>query len=139
MQRSQKKYLIKDLDKKLVFLTGPRQVGKTWLAQDIENQVAISLQKHVFALNDYYGKPYSLNYLRTKDGVEVDFCLVNRFEPELMIEVKRSESKPGRSLLNFQKRYGIPAIQLVLHLRQEKKDKNIETRKGAEFLKGLIL
>ncbi len=104
-----------------------------------ENQVAVSLQKHVFALNDYYGKPYTLNYLRTKDGAEVDFCLVNRFEPELMIEVKRSESKLGRSLLNFHKRYGIPAIQLVLHLRQEKTDRNIEIRKGVEFLKGLIL
>ncbi len=104
-----------------------------------ENLVAVSLLKHVFALNDYYGKPYTLNYLRTKDGSEVDFCLVNGFEPELMIEVKRSESKPGRSLLNFHKRYGIPATQVVLHLRQERKDRNIEIRSGLNFLNDLSL
>jgi uncharacterized protein len=104
-----------------------------------ENLVAVSLLKHVFGLNDYYGKPYSLNYLRTKDGAEVDFCIVNGTSPELMIEVKRSESKPGRSLQNFYKRYNIPAIQLVLQLRQERKEKHVEIRKGVDFLSNLIL
>jgi hypothetical protein len=90
-------------------------------------------------LNDYLGKPYQLKYLRTKDGREVDFCLVNGSTPELMIEAKRSEDQPGKALLYFHKRYGIPGMQLVLHLRQEKKVGEIEIRKAESFLTSLMI
>ncbi|MBC8384903.1 MAG: ATP-binding protein, partial [Candidatus Cloacimonetes bacterium] len=35
MERIQKEIIINDLKKKIVFIVGPRQVGKTWLAKDI--------------------------------------------------------------------------------------------------------
>src|SRR5437868_1125290 len=44
MNRIQKLYILKDLEKKLVFLVGPRQVGKTWLAKNI----AADFQKSVY-------------------------------------------------------------------------------------------
>ncbi len=35
MRRSQEEYIVRDLEKKIVLIVGPRQVGKTWLAKRI--------------------------------------------------------------------------------------------------------
>lgn len=52
MKRAQIDKIIEDLDKKIVFLVGPRQVGKTWLAKEIAKQ---------------YKKSVYLNYDRFED------------------------------------------------------------------------
>lgn len=104
-----------------------------------ENLVAVCLLKHVYAQVDLFGQPWALNYLRTKDGAEVDFCLVKNNKPELLIEVKRSDPKPGRGLLRFHHRYAIPGMQLVMHLKREKKDKGIEIRRAREYLCSLLI
>ena len=46
MKRVQQKNIIKDLEKKMVFLAGPRQVGKTWLAKSL-----LALYKNSLYLN----------------------------------------------------------------------------------------
>ena len=104
-----------------------------------ENLVALCLLKHVCAQVDLEGKRAGLHYIRTKDGAEVDFCLVQDNIPELMIEAKRSESRPTRALLNFTKRYDIPATQLVLHLKRERMDSGIRICQGMKYLESLLL
>lgn len=52
MEREIKAHIIRDLEKKIVFITGPRQVGKTWLAQDITAE---------------FNHPLYLNYDRLED------------------------------------------------------------------------
>jgi predicted AAA+ superfamily ATPase len=103
----------------------------------LENMTALCLLKHVCAQADLLGQPWALHYMRTKDGKEVDFCLVRDNRPELLIEVKRSDPVPAKALIDFHERYAIPGAQLVLYLKREKKEKGIEIRSAMEFLGAL--
>lgn len=102
-----------------------------------ENMVALCLFKHACAVADLLGRPCALHYIRTKDGAEVDFCLVTNNRPELLVEAKVSDSRPSRALVNHNKRYGIPGVQVVLYLKREKENRGVEIRKADDFLSSL--
>ena len=102
-----------------------------------ENMVAVSLYKNVLKLSDATGDELSLNYLRTKDGREVDFCVVKNGIPEYMIEVKNSFKSVSKHLHYFKDRYGIEAIQLAKELRLERTENSVTIRKGINFLQEL--
>ncbi|EKE09710.1 MAG: hypothetical protein ACD_16C00118G0004 [uncultured bacterium] len=104
-----------------------------------ENMVALSLLKHVYAKVDLQAENYRLHYLRTKDGLEVDFALVRENIIESIIEAKLSESTPTKALKKFHERYGYPAIQLVKALRNEHKQEDINILKAEKFLSDLFL
>ena len=104
-----------------------------------ENMVALCLLKHVCGQIDLQGKAASLHYVRTKDGAEVDFFLAQDNRPVLLIEAKRSEERPSKALINFSRRYDIPGMQLVLHLKRERMDKGVMVRRGMDYLKSLML
>jgi predicted AAA+ superfamily ATPase len=88
---------------------------------------------------DYRGENSALHYLRTKDGQEVDFALVNDGQIEKIIEVKNSDKDIDKSLFAFHQKYHIPAVQLVKNLRQERKVGDIHVMKVTEFLTSLYL
>ena len=104
-----------------------------------ENLVAFCLLKHSFANVDYEAKNYTLNYLRTKEGHEVDFVLTLDNKIEKMIEVKHADGTPSSSLRYFQEKYRLPAVQVVKELRLEKMEEGIEVVRGEPFLRGLLL
>lgn len=85
----------------------------------LENLVAVSLLKHAYGCTDCLAKPTTLHYLRTKEGLEIDFAIINDGEVEQIIEVKVSDDQPSKSLQSFHRKYGYPAVQLVQNLRNE--------------------
>lgn len=104
-----------------------------------ENMIAVSLLKHLNAVEDYQGKKTSLKMLRTKEKKEVDFVLVIAGEPSLMIEVKLSDSEISPTLRYFHEKYHIPATQLVKNLQVERVDNGIECRRALNFLASLVM
>ncbi len=104
-----------------------------------ENFVAFSLLKHSVVLKDFQGENVSLHYLKTKDGKEIDFCLVKDGLPELFAEAKFSEKEISPSLKFFYKKYGVKSVQLVKNLKTEYQSNGIEVLKAENFLKNLFL
>jgi len=104
-----------------------------------ENYLAVSLLKHSLHLTDTSGIETKLNYLRTKDKKEVDFCLVSNDKPTLLIEAKASETSINKDLYYFNQRYNIPATQIVRYLRKEKIQQNISIRKAESYLTELSI
>ena len=109
-------------------------------AAKLENFVALSLLKSILGENDELGKGDTLSYVRTKDGKEADFAIINREnELKLLIEVKTSGGSVNKSLKYFAKKYDVHSIQLVKNLNLEKQFANITIRKMKKYLKGLFL
>lgn len=104
-----------------------------------ENFVALSLLKHIFGKIDYEGENFELKYLHTKDGKEIDFCLVNDNKIVEVIEVKNRDPKISTSLMYFCKKYNLKGIQVVKELKREKTIDNIDIREAYSYLKGLFL
>lgn len=104
-----------------------------------ENLIAVSLFKDICSKVDSKAEEYTLNYLRTKDGLEVDFAIVKQNAIESMIEVKLSDQNISKPLRKFHTQYGHSAIQLVKSLSNEYQDKGIRVLKAEKFLANLDL
>ncbi len=69
--------------------------------QRLENAVACAFRKRLDFLEDTRGESRSLNYLRTKDGKELDFCIACDDGPTHIIEVKLGEADRSPSFGKF--------------------------------------
>jgi len=107
----------------------------------LENIVALSLLKELHFIEDTTGKSVGLNYLRTKEGKEVDFVVCIEGKPKNLIEVKLSDSSAAPALSYFSPLFpGIKAIQLVKDCEREKTFPNgVEIRKLIPWLTHLNL
>lgn len=107
----------------------------------LENLVASSLLKELQFLEDVYGYKGSLHYLRTRDGVELDFLVVVDGVPILCVEVKTSDANPSKSFIFFKKFLTqAQCVQLVLDLKREyDSQEGIKVRNLTSYLAQLNL
>ncbi len=105
----------------------------------LENLVAVSLLKNIYARNDQLGEAVSLNYLRTKDGEEVDFVISQDNLVENIIEVNRGDAIISKPLSKFSEKYSFEGIQLVQYLRNEYQNKQVRVLAILDYLKNLYL
>lgn len=102
-----------------------------------ENLVACALLKEIQYRSDVLGEERSLHFLRTKDGREVDFAVIDaRGDIQLLIEAKTSDAEPSKHLRYFLDRETAPrAVQVVKNLKREKTFPNgLEVRDAASWL-----
>ncbi len=106
----------------------------------IENFAAVSLLKNITAKNDLLGERGDLKYVRTKDGKEVDFAIINGDNKiEELVEVKKQEAVLSKNLKYFVEKYNLKGVQLVKELKNEKQIGNIKILKMENYLRGLFL
>ena len=91
--------------------------------------MALELLAKQKRLVDIEGKETHLHYLRTKDGKEVDFCLVENQKISSIIEVKLSDKKISKSLIYFSEKYDLDGYQVVKNLQSEFDQGKIKVRK----------
>jgi len=103
--------------------------------RQLENTCAVCLLKHVQYLQDIAGEDIELNYIKTKEGKEVDFSLSQKGKATHLIEVKASDDSPSASLgIMAKKLPEASALQLVQNLRREQQKDNIAIVSAGKWL-----
>ena len=107
----------------------------------LENMVASHLLKLVHYFYDAAGYKAELNFLRDRDGHEVDFIVSINKKPWLAVEVKLNDEKISKNLYYFAERLKIPFLYQVVASDNKGLDylkDNIRVINAAKFLSGLI-
>lgn len=104
-----------------------------------ENFMALSLLKHAFGKADYSGNDFAVQYLRAKDGKEVDFATVEDGKISWLVEVKLTDGTLSKNLKYFSDKYNLKGLQVVKELKREKSIGNIEIVSADSYLKNLFL
>lgn len=101
----------------------------------LENACAAALLKHTHFLHDAKGRNIDLQYVRTKEGREVDFAVVQDERPVWLVEIKHGEAAPAASLAYFRDVFKPErTYQLVLNLRREVHQDGIDIVRAADWL-----
>jgi len=105
-------------------------------AAALENTVACGLLKELQFHEDTTGSKNELQYLRNKEGKEVDFIAVIGGNPELMLEVKLNDDSFSKSLFYFKKfmNPAVKKVQVVYQLNKKKAAEDVTMWAAHEFL-----
>jgi predicted AAA+ superfamily ATPase len=80
-----------------------------------------------------------LCHLKTKEGRDVDFALVDHNDAPFMVEVKSSETTLSPHLPWFQSHFGFAGVQLVADLRLEEDRDGLQVRRLLPWLESLTV
>jgi predicted AAA+ superfamily ATPase len=79
----------------------------------LENFVASQLLKICILYQDRFGYKYDLHYIRTYDGMEVDFLISCDSQPWLLVEVKNDKPDISPALYKFKEELNVTALVLT--------------------------
>ena len=106
-----------------------------------ENLVALELARATSAWTAWGLGEFTLHFVRTKDGAEVDFLVARDRQPLLLVEAKLSDTAPAKALLAIQRQLKVPAVQLVHNLAtyaiHRNEDQQVLVAPAAAWLAGL--
>ncbi|MBI4365757.1 MAG: ATP-binding protein [Deltaproteobacteria bacterium] len=110
------------------------KVEKKWYFMDwrvaahnlFENYVAVSLLRAAMLYTDRYGEPFSLHFVRTHDGTEVDFLLCREGNPWLLIEVKEGLPEISSAVHRFSSELHVPCAVVTRKSHIAKKNSGRE-------------
>ncbi len=108
-------------------------------AARLENMIASHLLKLVHFFHDVEGRKIELNFLRDREGREVDFIISVNKKPWMAIEVKLKDQKISKNLKYFSERINIPFVyQVVKEKNIDFTQNNIRIISADKFLSNLI-
>jgi len=105
----------------------------------LENLVACALLKEIQRAQDVDGVNLGLQFLRTKDGHEIDFLVTREQQPIQLIEVKWKDATLSRNFKKFLPTEPLSRIQVVGELAQSKSYPNGERIEPAQEFLGVML
>lgn len=77
-------------------------------ANIFENYVAVSLLRAAKLYEDRFGDKFSLHFVRTHDGAEVDFLMCREKKPWFLIEAKEGAPDVSEAVYRFSREFNIP-------------------------------
>ena len=86
----------------------------------LENLVACALLKAIHQAQDVEGVDFELNYIRDKDGREIDFFISQQDKPFKLIEVKWKDDRLSPNFKRFLAKEPLSRIQVIGDLAQNK-------------------
>ena len=83
--------------------------------QRFENFLAVQLLRAISTWNEWGKGKYALHYIRTKDGLEVDFAVTENNKVMLLVEAKTSDTEPGKAFKKIMAESGHPISFQVIN------------------------
>ncbi|MBI5306207.1 ATP-binding protein [Candidatus Wolfebacteria bacterium] len=108
-------------------------------AAKLENMIASHLLKMAHFLYDTEGHKVELNFLRDREGREVDFLITVNKKPWMAVEVKLNDDEISKNLKYFAKKLKIPFVyQVIKEKNVDFTQNNIRVISADKFLSGLV-